>query len=45
MGKDIIIKDWKITGDLSCKIGNLGALCEQCDLYNFLGQGSYSRNN
>ncbi|CAK68311.1 unnamed protein product (macronuclear) [Paramecium tetraurelia] len=29
-------------GDTSCYIGHLGALCEQCDLYNIRGDGSFS---
>ncbi|CAD8113937.1 unnamed protein product [Paramecium sonneborni] len=29
-------------GDSSCSQGHIGALCEQCDLYNTRGEGSYS---
>ncbi|CAD8099472.1 unnamed protein product [Paramecium primaurelia] len=29
-------------GDSSCYIGHIGALCEQCDLYNIRGDGQYS---
>ncbi|CAK72942.1 unnamed protein product (macronuclear) [Paramecium tetraurelia] len=32
---------WK-PGDQSCIEGHIGALCEQCDLYNIRSQGSYS---
>ncbi|CAK74425.1 unnamed protein product (macronuclear) [Paramecium tetraurelia] len=32
---------WK-PGDKSCIQGHIGALCEQCDLYNSRGSGSYS---
>ncbi|CAD8212870.1 unnamed protein product [Paramecium pentaurelia] len=32
---------WK-PGDESCMIENIGALCEECDLYNSRGSGSYS---
>jgi hypothetical protein len=32
---------WK-TGDNSCFISHIGALCEQCDLYNIRGDGSFS---
>ncbi|CAD8151403.1 unnamed protein product [Paramecium octaurelia] len=32
---------WK-PGDQSCIQGHIGALCEQCDLYNIQSQGSYS---
>ncbi|CAD8213634.1 unnamed protein product [Paramecium octaurelia] len=31
-------------GDTSCYTGHLGALCEQCDLYNIRGDGSFSMN-
>ncbi|CAD8084407.1 unnamed protein product [Paramecium sonneborni] len=31
-----------LPGDQSCIIGHIGALCEQCDLYNTRGDGSYS---
>ncbi|CAD8136990.1 unnamed protein product [Paramecium pentaurelia] len=30
------------TGDKSCSLGHIGALCEQCDLYNTQGFGSFS---
>ena len=26
-------------GDKSCNIGYLGALCEECDIYNIKGDG------
>ncbi|KAM3147887.1 hypothetical protein pb186bvf_000215 [Paramecium bursaria] len=29
-------------GQESCLVGHIGALCEQCDLYNIRGQGSFS---
>ncbi|CAD8130485.1 unnamed protein product [Paramecium sonneborni] len=29
-------------GDESCTVGHIGALCEQCDLYNIRGDGFYS---
>ncbi|CAD8104192.1 unnamed protein product [Paramecium sonneborni] len=29
-------------GDNSCFLGHIGALCEQCDLYNIRGDGYYS---
>ncbi|CAD8105541.1 unnamed protein product [Paramecium primaurelia] len=32
---------WK-PGDESCMLGHIGALCEECDLYNSRGSGSYS---
>ncbi|CAD8087564.1 unnamed protein product [Paramecium sonneborni] len=35
---------WK-PGDYSCTQGHIGALCEQCDLYNTIGLGSYSISN
>ncbi|CAD8101522.1 unnamed protein product [Paramecium sonneborni] len=31
---------WR-SGDDSCILGHIGALCEQCDLYNSRGSGSY----
>ncbi|CAD8065756.1 unnamed protein product [Paramecium sonneborni] len=31
-------------GDNSCFLGHIGALCEQCDLYNIRGDGYYSIN-
>ncbi|KAM3129816.1 hypothetical protein pb186bvf_018110 [Paramecium bursaria] len=31
-----------IPGDDSCALGHIGALCEQCDLYNTRGDGSYA---
>ena len=27
------------TGDKSCLKGHIGALCEQCDIYNIRGDG------
>ncbi|CAK68281.1 unnamed protein product (macronuclear) [Paramecium tetraurelia] len=32
---------WK-NGDISCYVGHIGALCEQCDLYDTRGDGSFS---
>ncbi|CAD8149145.1 unnamed protein product [Paramecium octaurelia] len=32
------------TGDISCKDGSIGALCEECDIYNFRGFGQYFKN-
>ncbi|CAD8095790.1 unnamed protein product [Paramecium primaurelia] len=29
-------------GDVSCSLGHIGALCEQCDIYNIRGDGAYS---
>ncbi|CAD8138448.1 unnamed protein product [Paramecium pentaurelia] len=34
---------WYVS-DQSCDVGALGALCEQCDIYNIRGQGSYLNN-
>ncbi|KAM3135852.1 hypothetical protein pb186bvf_012105 [Paramecium bursaria] len=31
-----------IPGDSSCAVGHIGALCEQCDLYNIMGSGPYA---
>ena len=31
-----------IEGDSSCHFGPIGALCEQCDIYNIIGDGFYS---
>ncbi|KAM3138611.1 hypothetical protein pb186bvf_009363 [Paramecium bursaria] len=31
-----------ITGDGSCEMGHIGALCEQCDLYDIRGNGAYA---
>ncbi|CAD8111336.1 unnamed protein product [Paramecium sonneborni] len=31
-----------IPGELSCLLGHIGALCEQCDLYNVRGDGQFS---
>ncbi|CAD8214829.1 unnamed protein product [Paramecium octaurelia] len=31
-----------LEGDESCFTGHIGALCEQCDLYNIRGHGQYS---
>ncbi|CAD8125242.1 unnamed protein product [Paramecium sonneborni] len=33
-----------IPGNLSCFAGHIGALCEQCDIYNIEGKGSWSMN-
>ncbi|CAD8072192.1 unnamed protein product [Paramecium sonneborni] len=32
------------SGDDSCKEGSVGALCEQCDIYNIRGYGQYFKN-
>ncbi|KAM3144283.1 hypothetical protein pb186bvf_003745 [Paramecium bursaria] len=32
------------TGDKSCLKGHIGALCEQCDIYNLRGDGQFSQN-
>ncbi|CAD8143728.1 unnamed protein product [Paramecium pentaurelia] len=32
-------------GDSSCALGHIGALCEQCDLYDLTGNGQYSQSN
>ncbi|CAD8108833.1 unnamed protein product [Paramecium primaurelia] len=29
-------------GDASCFLGHIGALCEQCDIYNIMGDGQWS---
>ncbi|CAD8101945.1 unnamed protein product [Paramecium primaurelia] len=34
---------WQI-GDESCEEGSIGALCEECDIYNFRGFGQYFKN-
>ncbi|CAK72636.1 unnamed protein product (macronuclear) [Paramecium tetraurelia] len=34
---------WQVS-DQSCEVGALGALCEQCDIYNIRGQGSFLNN-
>ncbi|CAK78654.1 unnamed protein product (macronuclear) [Paramecium tetraurelia] len=34
---------WDVS-DNSCFIGSFGALCEECDLFNLRGQGSYLNN-
>ena len=39
--KDNCIGGWG-TGDKLCALGHVGALCEQCDLYNINGYGSFS---
>ncbi|CAD8108038.1 unnamed protein product [Paramecium primaurelia] len=31
-----------LPGDVSCQLGHIGALCEQCDLYNIRGDGQFS---
>ncbi|KAM3139695.1 hypothetical protein pb186bvf_008153 [Paramecium bursaria] len=31
---------WKV-GDNSCKEGHIGAICQECDIYNTRGQGQY----
>ncbi|EAR89797.2 transmembrane protein, putative (macronuclear) [Tetrahymena thermophila SB210] len=33
------------TGDFICAEGHIGVECSECDLYNKLGNGSYSRKN
>ncbi|CAD8126371.1 unnamed protein product [Paramecium sonneborni] len=35
---------WEV-GDTSCFQGHVGALCEECDLYNLRGEGHYSTSN
>ncbi|KAM3136869.1 hypothetical protein pb186bvf_010954 [Paramecium bursaria] len=30
------------TGNQLCQIGNIGALCEQCDIYNIMGNGRFA---
>ncbi|CAD8102095.1 unnamed protein product [Paramecium primaurelia] len=32
------------TGDITCMIGHVGALCEACDIYNLRGKGQYSKS-
>ncbi|CAD8149251.1 unnamed protein product [Paramecium octaurelia] len=32
------------TGDVTCIIGHIGALCEACDIYNVRGQGQFSKS-
>ncbi|CAK64107.1 unnamed protein product (macronuclear) [Paramecium tetraurelia] len=32
------------TGDITCIIGHIGALCEACDIYNVRGQGQFSKS-
>ncbi|CAD8072342.1 unnamed protein product [Paramecium sonneborni] len=32
------------TGDVTCVLGHIGALCEACDVYNVRGQGKYSKS-
>ncbi|CAD8084371.1 unnamed protein product [Paramecium sonneborni] len=32
-------------GDTSCTLGHIGALCEECDLYDSRGEGHYSTSN
>ncbi|CAD8207434.1 unnamed protein product [Paramecium octaurelia] len=39
--EDNCLGGWE-EGDSSCFIGHIGALCEQCDLYNTRGDGEYS---
>ncbi|KAM3131596.1 hypothetical protein pb186bvf_016260 [Paramecium bursaria] len=34
-----------IPGDNSCKIGYIGALCSECDVYNIRGDGHFGRTN
>ncbi|CAD8120899.1 unnamed protein product [Paramecium sonneborni] len=34
---------WFVSNDL-CKIGHIGGLCEECDIYNIRGQGNYYKN-
>ncbi|CAD8212447.1 unnamed protein product [Paramecium octaurelia] len=39
--EDNCLGGWE-EGDSSCFLGHIGALCEQCDLYNTRGDGEYS---
>ncbi|CAD8089305.1 unnamed protein product [Paramecium sonneborni] len=34
---------WKV-GDKSCNEGHIGALCEECDIYNIMGFGRYFKS-
>ena len=34
-----------IPGDRSCIQSRVGALCEECDLYNIRGDGSYTKSD
>ena len=38
---DNCLGGWK-EGDNSCYKGHIGALCEECDLYDLRGEGHYS---
>ena len=35
---------WK-PGDFSCKIGHIGAVCSECDIYNIRGNGNYGKTD
>ncbi|CAK76088.1 unnamed protein product (macronuclear) [Paramecium tetraurelia] len=34
---------WQVSHN-SCNLGHIGALCEECDIYNIRGHGSYFKN-
>ncbi|CAD8115625.1 unnamed protein product [Paramecium sonneborni] len=34
---------WQV-GDITCKVGHIGALCEICDIYNIRGHGQFFKN-
>ncbi|CAD8087594.1 unnamed protein product [Paramecium primaurelia] len=37
------IGGWQV-GDQICSFGHIGALCEECDMYNIRGQGNFYKN-
>lgn len=41
-GRENCLGGWD-AGDNSCKPGHLGALCEECDIYNLRGFGPFSK--
>ncbi|CAD8154320.1 unnamed protein product [Paramecium pentaurelia] len=41
--KTLCLGGWK-PGDQSCNLGYIGALCEECDIYNIKGDGQYYKN-
>ncbi|CAD8149192.1 unnamed protein product [Paramecium octaurelia] len=41
--KTLCLGGWK-PGDESCSLGYIGALCEECDIYNIKGDGQYFKN-
>ncbi|CAK64062.1 unnamed protein product (macronuclear) [Paramecium tetraurelia] len=41
--KNLCLGGWK-PGDESCSLGYIGALCEECDIYNIKGDGQYFKN-